>query len=661
MFLRHGARLDASDKQWHLTSPTPYDPPLTYGGWTQSRALGARIANILQARTRSHHDRSRPNGATRRSKSSDKGEAQVSKEPRSDDHKHAERERRKYKIVIHTSPFLRCVQTSIAISAGMAQYHGSSPNSGHFPSSKPHHMHSGSPHVRPTESGNSPYLSAIAEPERDPPLHSPKKEQRAPQSTKTLLRLDAFLGEWLSPDYFDLITPPPSSVLMIASAKADLLRRGEYTESLYDSSSSRSGNFPGGWRSGWAVSTAITDSDEDGPLASLPMLGQTLPTRTRASSHSSSGSTGSGKILPQLSTALVAEHGGYVSPTPAYAVSPSEPIPPGYVAHARDACVDVDYQWDSMREPQDWGNGGEYGEEWTAMHKRFRAGLQRMIAWYRNHDVEERRGSASGSMSSPRATAESTNDHVDTVLILVTHGAGCNALIGALTNQPVLLDVGMASLTMAVRKEHPEGESGSEADSKTRQSSISHRRSSIDLGLSDDYDMKLVASTEHLRAGSNPLSPSQTQSPRTSSPQSSTYRHRYGSVPSVSTPVDGRFFLGEPAISRTILRNGFAGVPQRSSSTASPASPLAGLWSAPSSAGASQERGTEDPVDDASGTDDQKENVQTETKDGSTLPSSSQTTTATNSTRGLWGAPVSGTPNEREAAPKRRWTVNEHR
>ena len=448
---------------------------------------------------------------------------------------------------------------------------------------------------------------------------------------------------------------------MVAGAKAELLRRGDYTELLYDSSLNRSGHFPGGWRSGWGVSTPTTDSDEDGPSASLPKVGQTLATRTRASSHSSTGSTGSGKLLSKLSTGFTIENGGYVPPTPTYAVSPADSIPPGYVAHARDACVDVDYQWDSMREPQNWGNGGDYGEEWTAMHKRFRAGLQKMISWYRDHEADERPRSACGSKSSTHGTAESTSDDVDTVLILVTHGAGCNALIGALTNQPVLLDVGMASLTMAVRKEHPKEEYNSEVEPIERGSSISHRRSSIDLGLSDDYDVKLVASTDHLRAGSNPLSPGQGQSPRSSSPQISTYRHRYGSVPSVGTPVEGRFFLGEPAISRTILRNGFSGVPQRSSTAATPASPLTGLWSGPSSAKSNQDTRSGDHTNELLGGEKQKENVETETKDGSWAASANPSTVGTNSTRGLWGASLSGTPNEREAAPKRRWTVNEHR
>ena len=64
-FYRHGARLDAADTQWHLTSPTPYDPPLTYGGWRQSQALGAKIASIIQSREgeRGWHNVCSSNGA----------------------------------------------------------------------------------------------------------------------------------------------------------------------------------------------------------------------------------------------------------------------------------------------------------------------------------------------------------------------------------------------------------------------------------------------------------------------------------------------------------------------------------------------------------------------------------------------------------------------
>ncbi|KAI9869593.1 MAG: hypothetical protein M1830_005318, partial [Pleopsidium flavum] len=669
----HGARLDAADKQWHLTSPTPYDPPLTYGGWAQSRALGARIASILHARETSYHDRLSPNGNARNLDTLDSNEAQAAREEHPTHHKPARRERRKHRVIIHTSPFLRCVQTSIAISAGVAQYQGSLLNNTQISNSKPHQMHSGSPHLHPIESGNSPHLSAILEPEEHSRLRTSRRQQKVKMFTKPLLRLDAFLGEWLSPDYFDLITPPPNSLMMIASAKAELLRRGEYTQSFYESSSYRSGNFPGGWRGGWGDTTRTTDDDDGGPLTSLSTLGQTLPKHNRANSHSSAGSigsTGSGKELSKLSTAVSTEHSGYTPPTPTYAISPSGPIPPGYVAHARDACVDVDYQWDSMREPQQWGNGGEYGEEWTAMHKRFRAGLQKMLSWYRSHEAHVRPGSASGSTSTAHHSAEDNDDDIDTVLVLVTHGAGCNALIGALTNQPVLLDVGMASLTMAIRKENIASESDSHADSEHPcQSTISHRRSSIDLGISDDYDVKVVASTEHLRAGSSTLSPSQAQSPRISSPQISTYRHRYGSHGSTSSPVDGGFSLGEPAATRAIMRNGIGGGPQRSSSVTSSPRSLTGLWSRPSLGLARQEDVPCDPlmsvagdsVIDPPGPKRDKENVQTGTEEGETVAVSHEDSARTDSQHGLWGAPPPVVQNERDRGPKRRWTVNEHR
>ena len=94
-FRRHGNRLDAADKKWHLTSPTPYDPPLTYGGFLQARQVGNQISNYLeQAKL---DDEVSQNGAA------------------------LSATRRRFKIVIHSSPFLRCVQTSIGISSGLAQ------------------------------------------------------------------------------------------------------------------------------------------------------------------------------------------------------------------------------------------------------------------------------------------------------------------------------------------------------------------------------------------------------------------------------------------------------------------------------------------------------------------------------------------------------------
>lgn len=70
------------------------------------------------------------------------------------------------------------------------------------------------------------------------------------------------------------------------------------------------------------------------------------------------------------------------------------------------------------------------------------------------------------------------------MVVIVSHGAGCNAMIGAITRQPVLMNVGVASLTMATRK----------------------GKKNVDLGGPDAslpidqyYDLKIQASNEHLR------------------------------------------------------------------------------------------------------------------------------------------------------------------
>src|SRR5271163_4880980 len=105
---RHGTRLDAADKNWHLTSPTPYDPPLTYGGWSQCQALGARIGSILQAREGGVDSKQAKDCNT-----SNEGDSQPQSRPR---------KRKRQRVIIHSSPFIRCIQTSVAISAGIGQY-----------------------------------------------------------------------------------------------------------------------------------------------------------------------------------------------------------------------------------------------------------------------------------------------------------------------------------------------------------------------------------------------------------------------------------------------------------------------------------------------------------------------------------------------------------
>lgn len=189
---RHGTRLDAADKQWHLTSPTPYDPPLTYGGWRQSHALGGRIANILHQRENEGNFQP-PNGVLQHPCLT----AMDGKDHDGHGHLAANGRRagtRKHRIIIHTSPFLRCVQTAIAVSAGIAETKETLATVQSRTGHSVHAMHSGSPHIRAMEHWNSPQLSAISEPEEFDEEQSRDSQDIRCQLQKPLLRIDAFLG-----------------------------------------------------------------------------------------------------------------------------------------------------------------------------------------------------------------------------------------------------------------------------------------------------------------------------------------------------------------------------------------------------------------------------------------------------------------------------------
>ena len=297
---RHGARLDQANKQWHFTSPTPYDPPLTYAGWIQARNLGTRIAGIIKERENETSQENQQNG-------------------------HSRKRKRKHKVIIHSSPFLRCVQTSIGISAGIGQSQTKTTERS-LRTSLPAH----------------PERTESYRPESSPvndALKDKMKENMPSGQIPTKLRIDAYLGEWLSPDYFEGITPPPDSVLMVASAKADLLRAGDEIQG--------SDLTNGQWVNPW--SAVEERAKGPSPWNRLPGPKINLASRGMAT--------------------VQEDQPAYIPPSPMYAISSSDPIPGGYVAHARDACVEVDYQWDSMRSPQNWGDGGEFGEEWSSMRK----------------------------------------------------------------------------------------------------------------------------------------------------------------------------------------------------------------------------------------------------------------------------------------------------
>ncbi|KAF8421493.1 hypothetical protein EV426DRAFT_633785 [Tirmania nivea] len=411
--VRHGARLDAADPNWHLTSATPYDPPLTYGGWLQARSLGQRIASILNTRSASP-----ATSSLNLSDPKPKDTALKSKQTR---------------VVIHTSPFLRCIQTSIAISAGIS-------------------MSWGQQQQENTDNA------------------LPKREY-----IKPLLRVDAWLGEWLTPDYFTEVSPPPEMPLLAATSKADLMRPS----------------------SAHAIRPNPPTNTPQTPLSPLGTFSKDF----------------------EITAASV----GYTPPAPGYAISPNKPIPRGFVSHAKE-CIDIDYPWDSTK----FGRGGEYGEEWSTMHKRFRKGYKQMLNWFATMGADitayktvwgkpggSKRSNVSDGVKCPNVSSqrdpnvEQQNDtteegEFETVLILVTHGAGCNALIGAMTDKPVLMDIGIASMTMAERTDKS-SKTIKPPQKTTYSAGVIPPPSlcpveSTELGVS--YDVKVMASTEHLRRGS---------------------------------------------------------------------------------------------------------------------------------------------------------------
>ncbi|KAK5998352.1 hypothetical protein PT974_00731 [Cladobotryum mycophilum] len=463
--VRHGNRLDAADKQWHLTSPTPYDTPLTYGGFLQARSVGNHIGSLLEKA---------------------KIDAEVSK-----DGAVISGKPRRFRIVIHSSPFLRCVQTSVGISSGLAQM---SSESIYHPS------------------------DVII------PRGVPNCQQF--QFKTALLRIDSFLGEWLSPEYYECITPPPGSALMVGGAKAELIRRDDY--SMYGEST--------------PISHRQTMSS--GALwNSSPSSSSTPGSSTRSPSSESDGAFNTSPMASALQ-AISQQKKSYVAPRPMYAVSTGGKIPEGLVAHARDACVMADYQWDSMREPLNFGDGGTFGEEWHSMHKRFRGGLKKLVNWYSTTEKPDellpvQRSTESGAGD----PIDADDEDVETVIIIVSHGAGCNALIGAVTHQPVLMDIGIASISMAVRKPNLDY---SQALLQTRPQDPAAARL---VPVDQMYEMRLSATTEHLRpTTSSSVSSRSVSGTNTWSPASNAGRRgRTATVGStMGGPVLSPFFHREP-------------------------------------------------------------------------------------------------------------------
>lgn len=138
------------------------------------------------------------------------------------------------------------------------------------------------------------------------------------------------------------------------------------------------------------------------------------------------------------------------------------------------------------------------------MHKRFRSGVQKLVNWYTTaeHPTEMVTKFAFQPVRRGSDGTDSEDDDVETeaVVIMVSHGAGCNALIGAITHQPVLMDVGMASLTMAVRKPEVHDVDTTNVNDLPPVHQL--------------YDLKLFANSDHIR--SPPTTPNPSRSPSVS-------------------------------------------------------------------------------------------------------------------------------------------------
>ena len=513
------------------------------------------------------------------------------------------------------------------------------------------------------EQWNSPQLSAISEPEEFEDDMA-AGQARTIHASKPLLRTDAFLGEWLSLGYYEDITHPPDSVLMVAGAKATLLREKTSQDGADDDRKKRPAvdGFSGGWSGGGtSVTHEVSDDDTDGSMARRLELDSKPPKLNRSSSYGSPGTEGHRFLhRPQVEVENVtnSDAGVYVSPAPSYAISPLAPIPPGYFAHAKEACVNVDYQWDSMRPPQDWGNGGQYPEEWSSMHKRFRRGLHQMLLWYEQQEQGRIALVREKEADLCQSDCEGEED-TDLVLIVITHSAGCNALIGALTNQPVLLDPGITSLTMAVRR--PGVESAPAHSPEPVSSGSRRRRSSIDLGISEHYEVQIMASTDHLRSGS--VTTSRQSASVSSSYNPLRYRSSSTSTSSSVSAADG----GGSVESEGLYTAG--GGLQRSSSAATPRS--TGLWSKPIHTTSTGLWGTppcESEIQHKAAHSDSPLRESTSAGevdlDGKVTKHVASLQLGENQlpkTGGLWGSPRSPLSTDREKGLKRRWTHSEQR
>ena len=562
-----------------------------------------------------------------------------------------QRPRKKRKIVLHSSPYKRCIQTSIAIAAGLR-----------YP--QPERLRPlPTAFQRSSLSNKRTSLSTVtsnAEPLRKDAATS--LVEKDDKNERIVMKVDPYLGEWLSPGYFEDSKPPPSADLIVERAQETLTKPLEEIRGADLSAFLPVPESPD-------ADDAEKENDfrqavhEKGGLRAMAVAGHSLPHRTRTTSFGLdrfNGSLSAQKLRQQSRTTNV-----YSPPVPQYSLAPQDPIPAGYVAHARDPCIDPDLDWNS--EGMGWGDMGSYPEEWTAMHVRFRQGLQKMLAYYEDYKAVE--------------TGEKDDNDIDEdiVLVLVTHQAGANALIRLVTGAPALHDVGVASLTLAVRRPVLRRLPSLTGTSHSplgydRESRRTSRRGSLDLGLADDFEMRIIASTEHLRNGSNPLG---LNSPRLGQSPAMAGRRLVG-----ADSLEG-FSIGDslgwrPSSSGNITKS----ASQRGRTIDNGTKPAAntGLWGSPAMTATKKEPINEE-IDELTPMSPKSRpttpNVETENIFDSSLSSpSTRSRSSTVQSAGLWGSsnlavrsasgesamwgssgPSSGSVSRARSPAKRRWTA----
>ncbi|KAK9248036.1 hypothetical protein V1506DRAFT_530556 [Lipomyces tetrasporus] len=192
LVVRHSTRLDTKDLSWRDTSPTPYDPPLSQSGILEAGALGRAIASEIAASVDSAADTAvsvsvRPTRdlspasrtSDRSSVGTDSSSALTMGSSAASASPSTFPSSRPLTVYIHTSPFLRCAMTAHYIAQQLVSM-------------------------------------------------APLASSSASSTVNLKIRIDSFLGEWLTPDYFSSISPPPDDghTSLAASSMSWLLSNG---------------------------------------------------------------------------------------------------------------------------------------------------------------------------------------------------------------------------------------------------------------------------------------------------------------------------------------------------------------------------------------------------------------------------------------------------